>query len=131
MREIKFRAWDQTIKKMHSPEDFAFFVGSKNGLPYNGNLDAYDDFVLMQFTDLHDKNGKEIYEGDVVRQNGHDPDYVIEAVTGGLVVVASEELDSEVRLSESATADNQTMGFLESCEVIGDIYQNANLLTSN
>ncbi len=53
MREIKFRAWDSDEKYMQPYKGFVHKV--PNG------------YVLMQYTGLLDKSGKEIYEGDVVR----------------------------------------------------------------
>jgi len=57
MREIKFRAWDKKLKQLSIPVQISNppTPGHERGL------------ILMQFTGLKDKNGKEIYEGDVVR----------------------------------------------------------------
>jgi len=52
MRTIKFRAWNKEIKRMVNK--------------LNLNFEQDDFHVLMQFTGLHDKNGKEIYEGDIL-----------------------------------------------------------------
>ena len=74
MREIKFRAWDSQIKKWYAPKDIS--VGGDGvvwvcGDGFMGWEEVPPDVVhLMQFTGLHDKNGKEIWEGDIL-SNGH------------------------------------------------------------
>lgn len=67
MREIKFRAWDKVNEKFQEIESIVF---GKNDLPTNINnryqIQNEGQIVLMQFTGLYDKNGKEIYELDRV-----------------------------------------------------------------
>ena len=62
MRTIKFRAWDKKRKKMLH-WDFLYTAQIRNFASENISWDITD---LMQFTGLHDKNGKEIYSGDIL-----------------------------------------------------------------
>lgn len=56
MREIKFRAWDSSMKKMNEIKVLHLPTSERNG----------HEIELMQYTGLKDKNGKDIYEWDIV-----------------------------------------------------------------
>ena len=119
MREIKFRAWVEEENEMMSVEEIIFCevggVAEINGW--------WDDsrFILMQYTGLKDKNGVEIYEGDILRWYGYE-------VKGGkqirpekLLVVADYIRDAHKVLCITEGTD-------QTVEVIGNIHENPELL---
>lgn len=119
MKEIKFRAWDNCAKQMIYKHYYIGFSGEIK--PYN------DSLILMQYTGLKDKNGKEIYEGDIC---------IIYELTNtrevGKGLVVYDELECLYAIDKTPlqyhvynTATNNPRACLK---VIGNIYENPELL---
>lgn len=128
MREIKFRAWDNDQQRMFNVYGMGLdFIteDTLNGIDPGVNCFSGDDFkklVPMQYTGLKDKNGNEIYEGDICRINFFD-----EGLKNGQVVF---------RIFHSGyylegTFGQWSMGTWEPSyiEIVGNIYQNPELLS--
>ena len=105
MRDIRFRAWDKCYRRMVDVDELHIKSGK---IRYAKGFNTLVRFALMQYTGLKDKNGVEIYEGDVVR---HDDGWT-----------------SAVRWDDFLTGfypfhfDIDKELFLSSWEVIGNIY---------
>ena len=82
-----------------------------------------------QFTGLYDKNGKEIYEGDVLKAIApRGFIFRVFGVAGGFVINAFQDEITMLRFAEPI-ANMQTAGYIqEHCEVIGNIHENPELL---
>ena len=118
MREIKFRAWDTLAKKW--PRDFTDVVdpAGKGG---NVTLLRHADHIeLMQFTGLKDKDGKEIYVGDIVVFSGRSErsaPYEVKFEGAQFKAVRPE------KMNQCGLIDTEQW-----LEVIGNIYENHELL---
>lgn len=114
MREIKFRAWNTTTKEWESD----FSIEFEDDEVYTDPL----PLKLQQYAGLKDKNGKEIYEGDIM---------ALETKGGkNLKVIVWNDTDACFGWTDGnddSWPDGFT-GFYDEYEVIGNIYENPELL---
>lgn len=151
-REIKFRAYDKEVEKMTYFDDedylynYPFILQLKQVFKKDSNYDDYEDFEyedvtdkveLMEYTGLHDKNGKEIYEGDIIEFSydvftGNFDTKVgrgtIEFIAGAFYIKPFEIEGRKVK-----DTDNEEWFLLytvniDTLKVIGNIYDNSELL---
>ena len=132
MKDIKFRAWDIAAKKMRVVTQLFFEDGdlTQVNTKTSGWLNAKDEVVLVQFTGLTDKNGKEIYEGDIVRGGELEGDH------GSVVYEIAYNEGGDYPAFDLKGWRGETNGicfFINDAyiEVIGNIYENPELLDTN
>ena len=123
-REIKFRAWVKKEKEMTKVLALETRDYATLNVLYNDNSKCTLGMFaveIMQYTGLKDKNGKEIYEGDIVILNDAEEENrcVVKYKYGSYILI-----DGDLREDLS----NVEAKFLE---VIGNIYENKNLLEEN
>jgi uncharacterized phage protein (TIGR01671 family) len=136
-RELKFRAWDKTNKEMYAVNAIDFknkeFLELENERAISSSvipIKQFDEhFVLMQYTGLKDKNGVEIYEGDICKFNGGAEDFYAEVGFdyGCYIVKMPWIADAE---SYPELKYYIELSFVD-CTVIGNIYENAELLENS
>ena len=161
MREIKFRAWDEANKIMHNnfqfirlgeeSNDWIVFISDRQSLkdkqhPFE-NPYFQQQLKIMQFTGLKDKNGKEIYEGDIIKamkgeQEKSETFYPIKdrvRYWNGSFEIFGKTL-GEINTDNSGNAKNIKLHWsrhhntpdiyeeINSIEIIGNIYENPELL---
>ena len=133
MRDIKFRAWDDKSKKMWEPEVICIKDGKvKAGLvmtPAQAKKGVKEgwfyDNPLMQYTGLKDKNGKEIYEGDIIDYGYYSKEDDTEDLSRPMRFVAKwSQEDSGFVANGRLMTRYQYYAF----PVIGNIYENPDLL---
>lgn len=123
MREIKFRAWDKSKKRFFQSrdEDVSWHIptvaGINNMIPKYATITFFDtaqNFIYSQYTGLHDENGVEVYEGDIIQ---------------GVMNYSKSKFKSNVFYNDGAfRVDTGSLICNATFEVIGNIYENKELL---
>lgn len=126
-REIKFRAYSNHNHKMYPASsiewdtDGRIWVTADDG--QNGIELIDEEAHLMQYTGLHDKNGREIYEGDIVHAYDQEPDRYEPDYRGSEVTGIVEFHGSMFMIDDDIVLDYPPI-----LEVIGNIFDNTEML---
>ena len=129
MREIKFRAYHKERKEIFEIASIDFEekkVALSNGVIKLLNVD-FKQFELSQYTGLKDKNGKEIYEGDIVLIKLDETSTWYKTVVGfkkGAFIANLIDKEDYVYIFHHGFTDDDF-------EIIGNVYENKNLLEEN
>lgn len=127
MREIKFRAWDKIQKRMlmFASQFLDRIEWSYDGINFGGADKSPENYEIMQFTSLHDKNGKEIYEGDILKCDDANEDH--QEFTTEVWFCNGQFLTGHYGFPVHSWSGKENSW----CEVIGNIYQTPELLENN
>jgi len=119
MKQLKFKVWDKALNKWAEGITLA-----QDGEVTSSHPEHYN---ILLFTGLHDKNGKEIYEGDILKVPDNYNEY-------GFMAGEAREVyfsDGGFRLKPKVGTPKQRGHWLEDCsvfEIIGNIHENPKLL---
>lgn len=133
-REIKFRAWDKVHECYLYDVQGAYDTLSGCVKYENGEDAVYDEecfagfldndqYVVEQYTGLHDKNGREIYENDIVHAYSEEPTFYEPDYRGSEATGIVEFHGSMFMLDADIVLDYPPI-----LEVIGNIYENPELM---
>lgn len=126
MRETKFRAYHKERKEMFEIASIDFEekkAALSNGTIKLLNVD-FKQFELLQYTGLKDKNGKEIYEGDILFFRDENMKYIVVWQDAAFIIKSIE-----------IRKYSEKMFWLDDteicCEIVENIYENKKLLEEN
>ncbi|WP_432352677.1 YopX family protein [Sporosarcina sp. A2] len=118
MREIKFRAWEKKMKEIIPVHQIDF---EKKMINTESAWRLFDEIELMQYTGLKDKNGVEIYEGDILKESSTHP-----------LVVFIKEGHTQISFKDFGIPCEEFIyrNDIEDMDiaVVGNIYENPELL---
>lgn len=143
MRPLKFRAWDKLQKKFLYPYPEGFdilgettcfdLIGQqiKDFTPNLTTLDRLNDIIIIQFTGIQDKYGKDVYEGDILKDTEFDDDDF--DISGYYPIIYDDKtcqfcIDNSFKKDGSHLVNIVEYFRIENIEVVGNIYETPELL---
>lgn len=129
MREIKFRAWVKDRKAIFEVISIDYvskkvtYIVERTGHLLNIRHDKFNDVELMQYTGIKDKDNKEIYEGDILFESFGERYYKVVFENGSF----RAEFKGDFEEYSFDLIDVVAQG----CEVVGNIYENPELMEDN
>lgn len=128
MRELKFRLWDDNTKRWVSRGESVEIAFSQS---FPESIKAEANFYLEQYTGLTDKNGKEIYEGDIVKFDCGDQTPAEVVYQAGSYFLRAT--DDGSLFYDPEAGKPCPLGWFETwgLEVIGNIHENPELMLAN
>ena len=126
MRETKFRAYHKERKEMFEIASIDFEekkAALSNGTIKLLNVD-FKQFELLQYTGLKDKNGKEIYEGDILFFRDENMKYIVVWQDTAFII---KSIEIRKYLEKMCWLDDTEI----CCEIVGNIYENKKLSEEN
>ena len=142
MREFKFRLWSIEEKQFIAPNILEVFNESGDLTPFKyiktGKLNPLympvENYIIQQYTGLTDSKGNHIYEGDIIKEH-HFEDWGDKIGYEYIGIVVYKEYSDDILYAGYKTipAKNQNTKFRgnaiqSDCEVIGNIFENPELL---
>ena len=131
----RYRAWDTTSKEMFKDtfaitESGQVVVVDQSSVFVSPDYVFVDHLVIMQSTGLKDKNGKEIFEGDILRVTDEHSWLEVVSYSQEKAMFVTEEINREFKVPESPLYDLFNTNIFK-FKVIGNIYENPDLLEDN
>ena len=119
MKEIKFRVWDKVKQKMFKPQAITF--DTQTLVPFAVSVPGCSweparKFELQQWTGLPDANGTDVYEGDFIK------------ISSTIYKVIWNNSTASFDLVEPGSSLNRSISDVGIGDIVGNQYQNANLL---